>query len=1148
MKTISTLALLFALLTFGAFRAFPQAETGQIIGTVTDPSGAVIPGANVIVRAVATGTERAGTTDSSGRFTFPNLQPDVYEVMVTSPGFNTLKQQTTVAVGMKVGLDLKLEVGKAETVVEVTGASAAITVNTESQTIAQVLSTQQINELPTITRNPYLLVVTSGNVSEDDPSARGAGVSINGLRSAGTNILLDGVANNNEFIASVGQTTPLDSVQEVGIITNNFTAEYGRADAGVINVTTKSGTNEFHGSLYEFNRVSDLASNTFNNNAYGLDKPIFVRNQFGYSLGGPVKKNKLFFFSNTEWTRVRSAANDIALTPDPAFIAAASPATQSIFAAYGKLGPTTTVLNRFSRNQLTSTTGTDPCAGSSATGGCVSYSPNAPMFDLVNYSIPSNSGAGNPQNAWSNVNRVDYNMSDKTMIYMRYAVQSELDQAGSVTASPYAGFNIGQALFANSLIVSMTHTFTPSFVSQSKLDFNRFTDEQPVAPNGVTPVYYLGSPETQTAIGPYSVALPGDEPFAPGAGGYPFGGPQNFGEAYQDFSWTKGRHEFRFGGSIEYLRDNRTYGAYNEASQVFGSTLGTGMDNFLAGQLYEYEASVYPQGKYPCVNGVQTAACTVTLPVGPPDFERSNRYHEAALYFQDSWKISHRLTLNLGLRWEYFGVQHNVDPYLDSNFYTDSSAANVFGSVAQGIVQEAPNSPIGELWTPSRKNFAPRVGFAWDVFGDGKTAFRGGYGIGYERNFGNVTYNVLFNPPNFEVVDCIQTCGVGSIAATPANAGPLAGANGSIALPPAELRYIQNNIPQAYAHLFSASLEHQFGNSMHLEVDYSGSIGENLYDIAGVNSPGMGNYYLGIPCNPADTLTGGPDPCTARLNDQYGNINRRGAGGYSTYNAMNVRYDIQNIKNSGLTLRLNYTWAHSMDDLSDTFSTSGNQFNLGYTEFTNPMFDYGNSQFDNRQRIAISAIYAIPYAHGMKGPFKAILDGWEFAPVFTARTGAPYTIYDLTNTYGAVYTRVTPNESLPAGGTEFQYAGPNSYNIYNFSQIPLTEYKSPITGDSDYGPYPSNMTGRDYFHTPGVYNLDLGIYKSIRFTERMSLQLRLEAYNAFNHSNLYVNTGSAYTAGGQGTITESYGTPLLALIDGAVQENRNIQLGAKFIF
>jgi outer membrane receptor protein involved in Fe transport len=1133
-------SLICALLTVGALNLFPQAETGQIVGTVSDPSGASIPGAKITVSSVATGAERMETASTAGSFTFANLLPDTYEVTVEAPGFSTVRQRATVAVGMKVGLDLKLEVGKSETVVEVVG-TGAVTVNTETQTISQVLSTQQLLELPTITRNPYLLVLTAGNVSPDDPTAgstppRGAGVAINGLRAAGTNILLDGVANNDEFNAAVGQTVPLDSVQELGIITNNFTAEYGRASAGVINVTTKSGTNEFHGTAYEFNRVSDLASNTFNNNALGVAKPIYVRNQFGYSVGGPVKKNKLFFFSSTEWTRVRSAANQTALVPDEAFLATGSAVTQSIFSTYGKLGATTSILQKLSRNQL-SALGSDPCAGSSATGGCSSYNPNAPMFDLVSYNVPSNSGAGNPQNAWSNVNRVDYNLSDRTTIYMRYAVQSEVDQAGSITNSPYAGYNIGQTLFNNSLIVSLTHTFTPRFVSQSKVDFNRFNTVQPLSPNGVTPNYYLGSAEVGTVIGPYNVALPGDEPYSPGNGGYPYGGPQNFGEAYQDFSYTVGKHEFRFGGSLEYLRDNRSYGAYNQASEVLGNTVGLGMDNLLAGQLYEYEASVYPQGKFPCVNGVQTAACTVNLPVGPPDFERSNRYHEGALYFQDSWKFSRRLTFNLGLRWEYFGVQHNVNSALDSNFYTATNTSNQFLAIANGAVDTVPNSPIGELWKPSLHNFAPRVGFAWDVFGDGKTAFRGGYGIGYERNFGNVTYNVLFNPPNFEIVDCIQTCGVGNIAATVSNAGPLAGANGSIALPPAELRYIQNNIPQAYAHLISASLEHQFGAGMHLELDYSASIGENQYDIAAVNFPGTANYYLGVPCTPGD--------CNATLNDQYAGINRRGAGGYSTYNAMNVRYDIQNIKNSGLTLRLNYTWSHTLDELSDTFSSSYNQFNLGYTDFTNPMVDYGNSEFDNRQRVAISAIYAIPYAHGLKGPFKAILDGWEFAPVFSARTGAPYTIYDTTNT-NYIVTRVAADQVIPANPTEFQNAGPNTFNIYNFSNIAVSEYVNPKTGDSDFGPFPANMTGRDYFHSPGAYDLDLGVYKSFRFTERMSLQLRLEAYNAFNHSNEYVNIGSAVVNHDQGNITASFG--ILPNTTPTLYENRNIQLGAKFIF
>jgi len=486
-------------------------------------------------------------------------------------------------------------------------------------------------------------------------------------------------------------------------------------------------------------------------------------------------------------------------------------------------------------------------------------------------------------------------------------------------------------------------------------------------------------------------------------------------------------------------------------------------------------------------------------------------------------------------------VQHNVDPDLDSNFYTPANAPNVPVGIEEGQVEQAPNSPIGELWKPSKHNFAPRVGFAWDVFGDGKTAFRGGYGIGYERNFGNVTYNVLFNPPAYAVVDCIESSCGAPLTATTSNAGPLAG-SGSAALPPSELRYIQNNIPQAYAQLISASLEHQFGNSMHLEVDYSGSIGENLYDITYLNTPGMGNVYLGIPCT-----DGSPTSCDAPLNPQYGLINRRGAGGHSTYNAMNTRYDIQNIKNSGLTLRLNYTWSHAIDDLSDTFSSGVNPDSLGYTEFYNPSFDKGNAYFDNRERIALSAIYAVPFGRNSKGFARAIFGGWELAPVFTARTGAPYTIYDLTNTY-VIATRAIPNEPLPAGGTEFQYAGPNSYNIFNFSKIPLTEYVNPITGTSDFGPFPSNMTGRNYFHTPGVWNLDAGAYKTIRFTERMSLQLRLEAFNVFNHSNLYVNEISTYTAGGAGNITESFGTPPNGLFDGEAEENRNIQLGAKFIF
>jgi hypothetical protein len=504
---------------------------------------------------------------------------------------------------------------------------------------------------------------------------------------------------------------------------------------------------------------------------------------------------------------------------------------------------------------------------------------------------------------------------------------------------------------------------------------------------------------------------------------------------------------------------------------------------------------------------------------------------------QDSWKIKPRVTINYGVRWEYFGTQHNVNANLDSNFYLPSEVGPqnpAFpAQVAAGQVEIAPKSPVGGLWKADPRNFAPRIGFAWDVTGDGKTSLRGGYGIGYERNFGNVTYNVLFNPPNYAVVELIQgSQGFKTIPLTTTNFGELAGSSGSTALPPSELRWVQPNIPQSYAHLISASLEHQFFNNTHLELDYSASIGENQYDISYANFPGTGNYYLGIPCTPGD--------CQATLNNQYSGINLRGAGGHSNYNAMNIRYDIQDIGHSGLTVRANYTWSHSIDDLSDTFSSSGNQFNLGYTDFEHPSVDKGSSQFDNRHRVAIAGIWAVPFAKHTQGVVRSVLDGWELAPVFTARTGAPYTIYDLAN-FNYIYTRLVLNQTMPARTRVA--AGADTYTVYNFANINTGSYINPLTGDSDFGPFPNNMTGRDAFGAPGTWNLDMGMYKSVKFGERLLLQLRLEAFNAFNHANFVINTGAAYLQAG--TITGTYGPTSPGC---GCNGTRNVQLGAKLVF
>src|SRR6266481_147138 len=320
------LRVLSSLLVVVAFScaAFAQFEKGAVGGTVTDPTGAVVVGAQVTVTSTDTGAARQATTDATGGYAIPGLPPGAYELKVSQKGFGDFRQKITISPGVRSTIDANLSAKGTEEVVEVIG-HAETQVDTQTSSINQVVDQTRVAELPSLTRNPYDFVQTMGNVNQDpasgtgglDQVARGAGVSINGQRSASTDALLDGGENVDLYTTKVGQTVPLDSVQEFSVNSNNFSAEYGRASGGVINVVTKSGSNSFHGSGYEFNRVSALTTNDVDSAANGTPKSKYTRNQFGYSFGGPILKNKLFFFSNTEWTRVRSAANIISAIPSP---------------------------------------------------------------------------------------------------------------------------------------------------------------------------------------------------------------------------------------------------------------------------------------------------------------------------------------------------------------------------------------------------------------------------------------------------------------------------------------------------------------------------------------------------------------------------------------------------------------------------------------------------------------------------------------------------------------------------------------------------------------------------------------------------------------------------------------------------------------
>jgi hypothetical protein len=1139
LKLLSFVATFLLLIASGLVAPIQaQTETGSISGTVTDQTGAAIVGAKIEVKSQNTGLTRETVTSSTGQFTIVSLKPDLYDVSIVAPGFQKIVRPVNVAVGSIAEASTQLTVGASTQTIEVLGGADAISVNTESQTLSETISSKDIELLPTSpTRNPYALVGISGNVAEDMTSGRGAGFAINGQRSASTDILLDGGENVDTFTAGVGQTIPLDSVQEFTVLTNNFTSEFGRASGGVVNLVTKSGSNAFHGSTYEYNRVSALSANTFQNDVTDTPKGTFTRNDFGFSLGGPVKKDKLFFFNNTEWIRVRSSSPTFAAIIDPASIATLAPASQAFFSAFGKLSPGV------------QTVGSGPCSSTLV---------GSPTCDIVSYNVPADAGGGSPQNTTMEVARVDWNISDRTTFFARYASFKELDFAGTVNNSPYDGYNTGQTNYDQNYSFNLSHVFTPRFVDTAKVTFNRLNGPvQGLSTAPISPTLYTSStlPSVTVAGNTQPLIFPGYNEFTPG-NAIPFGGPQNLYQFYDDVSWTLGRHQIKFGGQFIQLRDNRVFGAYEEPVEYLGSNLGSGLTNLQNGNIYIFQGAVYPQGKYPCNhdalgNTIVTPDCTLTLPVGPPAFNRNYRYNDGAAYVQDSLKVMSRLTLNAGVRWEYYGVQHNANPALDSNFVF-GSGSNEFEQIRNGSVELAKDG--GVFWKPRYKNFGPRVGFAWDVFGNGKTSLRGGYAISYERNFGNVTFNAIQNPPNYAVVALQSNVDVaGFLPVYTDTAGPLAG-TGTKALPAVSQRAIDQNIKSAYSETWNLSVDRQVGKGV-FSVAYAGAHGIHLYDIANINTAEYGSVLLG-------------DARAAnRLNYQYSNMNFRSDNGYSHYDALNLKYAVNNLGNKGLSLTTNYTYSHSLDNLSSTFSDGYPSFyHLGYLDAFNPKLDYGNSDFDIRHRLTLALTWESPYFKSSSNAIaKNVLGGWGFGTIVNIRSGAPFTIYDCSNFNGTSCPNYAPGAAIARTGSP-TLAG---VNLYNYIALPAPTATDIANGyivrnggvalgvpsctgldhvgctyTSDGSPYPD----RNQFFGPHFWNPDMNFYKNFKLSERFGLEFRGEFYNIFNHHNQYVTNGNLDIS--------SLTTPFIQTEKGgpsgtagtATDERRNIQLGLRLKF
>jgi hypothetical protein len=1100
--------VLLAIFAFGS--AARGQEAGQISGTVTDPTGAVVPNATVTVKNLGTNAVRTVTTSGTGAYVVPGLQPAQYEVTVTGAGFHPSTTRVEVTVAAKVTLDAKLSVTQENTSVEVTAEGGA-QANTQTQELSQIVNATQVAQMPSLTRNPYDLVALAGNVSAGDSTnsgdsrnagtgnsqnatTRGVGFNINGQRSTGTEILLDGVENISLFSDNVGVYIPQDATQEFRVQTSNYEPQYGRAAGGIVNVATKSGTNAFHGVIWEFNRLSAYTSNTVLNAQQGLPKGKYTRNQFGFAVGGPILKDKLFFFGSTEWIRVRSSAVSIAAVPTPQFLALSAANTQKFFSDYSG-GKNFNFTKTYTAGQL----------------GIAGVPASTPAFGVVGFTAPVNTGGSVPQNTYNIVGRFDYNLSDRTQVFFRYANYNETDQIGSAFASPYNQYNVGNAAFSTAYLLSANHVFNPYLSETTKLSFSRFNAPLTYNTSLQNTPTLIASVNAQLPVTNEFIQLPGFYDFNPANGGLPFGGPQNTVQINQDLNVQKGKHSMQFGAQIVYIQANNAYGAYAQASEQIGTNRPNGLNGLVTGNLFQFQAAVNPQGALPCVRNpytlalTPTAACSINLPAVPPTFARSNRFHDWAVYGQDSFKLTPRLTFNYGLRYEYYGVQHNNHQNLDSNFYYGSGS--YVQSVRSGQVFTAPTSPIGKLWNSQYGTVSPRIGFALDIFGDGKTSFRGGYGISYERNFGNVTFNVIQNPPAYAVVVINNT------KITSSNSGPLAGATGSVPLPPTSLRNVDQSIRTAQTQFWDAALDRQLARNTLVSLQYAGARGLHLYDIKNINTQGGGQVLLG------DPLTVGGNTGLSRLNNQYSNINNRGSNGDSYYQSLNIQFQTTNYRNTGLSLVANYTYSHSLDDLSTTFSETNNTFALGYTQPFNPGFDHGNGDLDLRQRLVIAPLYRTPKINGNR-LMNETLGGWQVTGIYTVRTGAPFSYFDTTNNNSgyqvARYTPasgVIPQHSFTKIPSGVNGGGANSYEIGNLPASgpawgnPALIIPGFKQGISDWGPFPATMVARNSFRGPGAWTFDASVSKIFPIHEQVNVEFRAEGFDLLNHHNLFIQGG-----------------------------------------
>jgi hypothetical protein len=1090
---------------------------------VTDSLGGILAGVEVEATNIETNTGNWVKTNQAGLYRIPSLPPGYYRVIVRRYGYRTIvKPGVKLHVQDVVALNFSMQVGSSiSSVTEEEGVPLA-----QAETAMQSTTVNQLamTELPSLTRNPYDFVALSSGANPASVN-RGIGFGINGQRLESGSFLLDGSDNNEPYNTGPAQIVPLDVVQEYRLMTNNFVAEYGRNVGFIANVVTKSGTNEYRGVAYDFIRNSWLAANTFENNARGISRPVFNRHQLGGAFGGPLSHDKVFFFVALEPILVRSSAGISYYVPTPELLALSSAGTNAIFRKF----PVTSELST-SDISIRTVCPYGRLCGSTINTGYVTI----PAFAATSRTGPIDAGAGPPQNTYLVSGRIDYILSERTSFFGRYAFQT-VNQFATVN-QPYSPELDQSSLVRNqNVTLNLSRFWHGNLYSESRLVYNRLLHSSPQVPIAGFPSFSFTGDTFSGAS--RSISLP--------SGGNAFGGPQNTYQFYQTANWIKGKHNLKFGGQFVQLRDNRILTESPLIRNLQGEF--SDLSGFIRGQLSSFQLSLDPKGHAP--------GDMVPPPFGPTSLQRHYRYNDVGAFIQDTWKLSPRLTLSPGLRYEYFGAPHRTghERVLDASFYY-GEGNSIFKRIANGRllrVVDAPGDYQGRYYLRNFRDLGPRLGLAYDLGGNGRTVLRAGAGLFFERPAGFTSENL--NPPAYCITRLAGVVVTPSLLDNPYSQLP----DASIPVPPSTVIRFDQNLKTARTGMWNLTLDKEIAGKVLISAAYIGSRGWHLYRLINDNRIGSGQFV--------------GRPAEERLfNDASGFITVSNPG-FSSYHGLQLRAESLNIRRLGLQFGANYTWSHSIDNVS---SIAGDDLAGGGAmplDAFNPWLDKGSSDHDIQHRLAGNFIWQIPSLTRGEGIKRLLLAGWELSGILSFQTGQPFSLRDSDVPEREVGDNTRPRVTgvLPTVLSGDQLVAdartPNAFLLLPLNPVRYSD-GSCIKDAAPFGCQNSingvngtfeSMLGRNTFRRPGTQFQNISLAKNFNLPriggrEGMKLQYRAEFYNIFNHPNLYIKVDSGDVAAFSFNNTSrtsvpgvvaSYGTP-----DRFPQEARQIVIAVKLIF